>query len=58
MPFWEESLERSSGCGGLSVVGGLLGKDRAFAEWQRETSLPESGLYSKGWARVKPALRV
>ena len=44
MPFWKESLEGSLGCGGLSVGGGLLGKDRAFAEWQRETSLPESGL--------------
>jgi len=26
----------------LSVVGGM--DSRAFAEWQRETSLPESGL--------------
>ena len=31
---------------------------RAFAEWQRETTLPESGSKSKGWARVKAALRV
>ena len=31
---------------------------RAFAEWQRETTLPESGLKSKGWARVKAGLRV
>jgi hypothetical protein len=31
---------------------------RAFAEWQRETTLPESGSYSMGWARVKAALRV
>ena len=31
---------------------------RAFAEWQRETTLPESGLYSMGWARVKVGLRV
>jgi hypothetical protein len=31
---------------------------RAFAEWQRETSLPESGLQSRGWARVKCVLRV
>jgi hypothetical protein len=30
------------GCGGLSVVGGM--DSRAFAEWQRETSLPESDL--------------
>jgi hypothetical protein len=30
------------GCGGLSVGGGIV--SRAFAEWQRETSLPESGL--------------
>jgi len=34
------------------------GASRAFAEWQRETTLPESGSYSMGWARVKPALRV
>ena len=31
---------------------------RAFAEWQRETTLPESGSYSMGWARVKVGLRV
>jgi len=31
---------------------------RAFAEWQRETTLPESGSKSMGWARVKSALRV
>jgi len=31
---------------------------RAFAEWQRETTLPESGSKSKGWARVKAGLRV
>ena len=31
---------------------------RAFAEWQRETTLPESGLQSMGWARVKGGLRV
>ena len=58
MPFWKLSLERSSIYGGLSVGGGLLGKDRAFAEWQRETSLPESDLQYMGWARVKCVLRV
>jgi len=31
---------------------------RAFAEWQRETTLPESGPQSMGWARVKVGLRV
>jgi len=31
---------------------------RAFAEWQRETTLPESGPQSMGWARVKWVLRV
>ena len=31
---------------------------RAFAEWQRETTLPESDLYSMGWVRVKVGLRV
>ena len=31
---------------------------RAFAEWQRETTLPESGSYSMGGARVKVGLRV
>ncbi len=31
---------------------------RAFAEWQRDTTLPESGSKSKGWARVKAGLRV
>ena len=31
---------------------------RAFAERQRETTLPESGYQSMGWARVKAALRV
>jgi len=31
---------------------------RAFAEWQRETTLPESGSKSMGWARVKAGLRV
>ena len=31
---------------------------RAFAEWQRETTLPESDSKSKGWARVKTGLRV
>jgi hypothetical protein len=30
----------------LSVGGGM--DSRAFAEWQRETSLPESGLHSMG----------
>ncbi len=56
MPFWKLSLE-SFGCGGgLSVGGGIA--SRAFAEWQRETSLPESGLQSKGYSRVKPLLRV
>ena len=34
------------------------GASRAFAEWQRETTLPESGLQSKGWARLKVGLRV
>ena len=34
------------------------GASRAFAEWQRETTLPESDLKSKGWARVKVGLRV
>ncbi len=31
---------------------------RAFAEWQGETTLPESGPQSMGWARVKVGLRV
>ena len=31
---------------------------RAFAEWQRETTLPESGSKSMGWGRVKVGLRV
>jgi hypothetical protein len=34
------------------------GASRAFAEWQRETTLPESGSQSMGWASLKPALRV
>ena len=34
------------------------GASRAFAEWQRETTLPESGSYSMGLARVKGGLRV
>ena len=45
MPFWKLSLE-SFGCGGVSVGGGM--DSRAFAEWQRETSPPESDTQSMG----------
>ena len=41
----------------LPYIGGE-GASRAFDEWQRETTLQESDLYSMGWARVKAGLRV
>ena len=37
---------------------GYSGRDRAFADRRGQMTLPDSGLKSKGWARVKPVLRV
>ena len=37
---------------------GCSGRDRAFADRRGQMTLPDSGLKSKGWARVKPVLRV
>ena len=37
---------------------GYSGRDRAFADRRGQMTLPDSGLNSKGWARVKPVLRV
>jgi len=37
---------------------GCSGRDRAFADRRGQMTLPDSGLKSKGCARVKPVLRV
>ena len=37
---------------------GYSGRDRAFADRRGQMTLPDSGLKSKGCARVKPVLRV